>query len=644
MTRGRIRRSQLIAPFGVGAITVVPDGTSVITAGLDHWYERIGGSAGPIDRVEFQVEEWRLQQLLGVRHFRLPPDNRTSHYGAADQPNLELSVPGLRFPRWHFCPRSSCRTLCLLPLSFGELRRCDVCTTSSNRGPVITQVPFVAMCERGHIQDFPFREWVHKKLVPNCHRPIRLYATGGASLGAQTVACGCGRKRTLERITGASHLDGEPVTYLSKELSPEAEYTCRGSTPWHGTDEGEGCGYPVRGSLRAASNLYYALTRSAIYIPRQVGDVPEKLIELLEAPPLKDVLMTARQFTSNVPYSVLRNSPYSYLLVPFSDENIQTVIDLLAPEPGPAGTESIGQPDIKPLEAEEQFRREEFEVLRKQITTPELKIRKPSMGGYPTWFSSRITRVSLLDQLRETRAFWGFNRVYPDGGTVEERTRMLWKTAMRGDWLPAYVVRGEGIFIELDEEAVAFWEQHPAIIRRVSQMSARFETARRNRNLRQRSVTPRFVLVHILAHLMINRLTYDCGYSSASLRERLFVSQGPRPMAGLLVYTAAGDSEGTMGGLVRMGQPRYLDAVTLAALQGASWCSSDPVCMELAHQGQGPDSCNLAACHSCALVPETACEEFNRFLDRGLVVGTLEEPCLGYFQDVQQSTKTMLGG
>ena len=101
-------------------------------------------------------------------------------------------------------------------------------------------------------------------------------------------------------------------------------------------------------------------------------------------------------------------------------------------------------------------------------------------------------------------------------------------------------------------------------------------------------------------------------------------------MAGILIYTASGDSEGTLGGLVRMGTPPALEATLQLALEGASWCSADPVCMELGdHGGQGPDSCNLAACHNCCLLPETACEEFNRFLDRGLLVGTPGNPALG---------------
>jgi len=149
------------------------------------------------------------------------------------------------------------------------------------------------------------------------------------------------------------------------------------------------------------------------------------------------------------------------------------------------------------------------------------------------------------------------------------------------------------------------------------------------------------VMLHTLAHLLINELVFACGYSSASLRERLYVSDGSgREMAGLLIYTAAGDSEGTMGGLVRMARPQNLRSVLASALNDARWCSTDPVCMDIGERGQGPDSCNLAACHGCALLPETSCEEFNRFLDRGLVVGTFSDPSLGYFSDFGASART----
>jgi hypothetical protein len=156
---------------------------------------------------------------------------------------------------------------------------------------------------------------------------------------------------------------------------------------------------------------------------------------------------------------------------------------------------------------------------------------------------------------------------------------------------------------------------------------------RQTRHLRDRRIGPRYILLHTLAHLLINRLTFECGYSSAALRERLYVSENPSaPMAGILIYTAAGDAEGTLGGLVRMGKPGRLEPLLARALTGAKWCSADPVCMEMGQSGgQGPDSLNLAACHGCGLVPETACEEFNRLLDRGLVIGPFGNPTIGFF-------------
>ena len=104
-------------------------------------------------------------------------------------------------------------------------------------------------------------------------------------------------------------------------------------------------------------------------------------------------------------------------------------------------------------------------------------------------------------------------------------------------------------------------------------------------------------------------------------------------MAGILIYTASGDSEGTMGGLVRMGRPGFLEPIVRAALDDAMWCSVDPVCIEVGEYGQGPDNCNLAACHGCALLPETACEEFNRFLDRAVLVGSHADASIGFFGD-----------
>jgi hypothetical protein len=100
-------------------------------------------------------------------------------------------------------------------------------------------------------------------------------------------------------------------------------------------------------------------------------------------------------------------------------------------------------------------------------------------------------------------------------------------------------------------------------------------------------------------------------------------------MSGMLIYTSSSDAEGTLGGLVRQGRPRFFDELLERTINKAKWCSSDPICIEL--DSQGPDGCNLAACHSCALLAETSCEEANKLLDRAMVVGTISNPEIGFF-------------
>ena len=262
------------------------------------------------------------------------------------------------------------------------------------------------------------------------------------------------------------------------------------------------------------------------------------------------------------------------------------------------------------------------------------------LDRYEEHVRSDFSNVILVHKLRETRAFAGFTRVCPhDGARLEDRKGLLRKDILHGqdDWLPAYIVFGEGIFIELEEDQLRQWENRTDVSSRVQRLDDQYQKISQTRRLRNRSIDQRFVLLHTLSHLLMNRLTFECGYSSAALRERLYYSSNPDyPMAGILIYTAAGDAEGTMGGLVRMGKPGNLEPVVRRALESARWCSADPVCAEAGEMGgQGPDSLNLAACHNCALVPETACEEFNRFLDRGIVIRGPGTADMGFFRAQQ---------
>lgn len=621
-----IRRAQLVSPFGVGAMITGPDGISVMTAGLDVWFRREGGDDDSVnlDVSEFRLEEWRLERYLKVNEFRLPPDYRASHVLASgSSPNALLTVPMVRFPQMHFCRNSTCLRLTMLPLHTRGKKRCPHCDKWN-----LAQVPFVAICASGHVQDFPFKEWVHRSLNPVCSGVLRLRSTGGASLGAQVVECDCGKSRNLARITEGS----AGTSYLSSSLSETGEYTCPGRTPWHGTETPAGCGNSIKGSLRSAANVYYAVTRSSIYLPQSDDPRIERILDLFEGhAALSTVLQIYRDINQRpLPTAGTIRNIARIDLENFTDPQIQAALDVYFSE-----REDVPREDGDDShESETEFRRAEFQVLRAPQIHAELESHALPIEAYGDWVAKHVEQVVLLDRLRETRAMVGFERIVPETPTqLEERKRLLSLKRGAPDWLPAALVYGEGIFLTLAETKLQIWEAQPTVSARAALLQSHFDQAAAARGLTERLLPGRFALLHTLAHLLINRLTFECGYSSASLRERLYVADKPRPMAGLLIYTAAGDSEGTMGGLVRMGRPEHFTRILTQALEDAQWCSADPVCMELGStSGQGPDSCNMAACHNCTLIPETACEEFNRFLDRGLVVGSFADPAIGFFQ------------
>ena len=140
------------------------------------------------------------------------------------------------------------------------------------------------------------------------------------------------------------------------------------------------------------------------------------------------------------------------------------------------------------------------------------------------------------------------------------------------------------------------------------------------------------IVVHTLSHVLIRQLCYECGYSGAALRERLYVYEDH---AGVLIYTADADSEGSLGGLVRQGAKERLPGIVSSALERAMWCSNDPICREM--PPHGPGRTNRAACHACTLISETSCTLQNALLDRALLVGDGTHGAKGFCYDFLKS-------
>ncbi|MFG1928742.1 DrmB family protein [Cryptosporangium sp. NPDC048952] len=226
------------------------------------------------------------------------------------------------------------------------------------------------------------------------------------------------------------------------------------------------------------------------------------------------------------------------------------------------------------------------------------------------------------------RALVGFTRLdAPDPDDPELVTRA--PLARDGPtWVPASEVRGEGIFLRIPEDVLTEWEQRvedTTEVRSHYDAYVRFRGNRYSDRLRG-AFDPtkgwpgaRYLALHTLSHLLIRTIALECGYNSASLSERIYTSHDDDPRAGILIYTAVPDAEGTLGGLVSLAEPEPLTRLVRRALREARHCSSDPLCAERLPEAPA-DFLHGAACHVCLFVSETTCERGNRFLDRRFVV------------------------
>lgn len=591
-----------------------PGDEALMICGLDAW--PFAAEECPLD---FKIMEERLQARLKVDHFRLPPDFRIPGPGVM---HPSQRIPCVRFPLWHFCPH--CGNIRELGLFSGP-QPCDgpafaeglSCASKPERKrPRVVPLRFVAVCEAGHIRDLPWMEWVHREKPVTAACRLRIRAGRSASLAGIRISCTCSCARTL-----AGSFDEDALTNLG--------ILCGGQRPWLGDTESDTarCGGPLRVVQRGASNVYFASVVSSIYLPLWGENAERPIVTALEDPAV---------------WSILSQGVVEGKVDPERCKLVATLRRIDAGKLEEAAQRRIdGVPAQSAVDqtTEERYRQAEYQALKAARGGEHVDLfAKPVPAvTYNDPVASHFETVSLVHKLRETRAFVGFSRILPSDGNPREDGIDALRLDRRINWLPAITVRGEGVFLCLEEKRLAGWAGRESVRLRAHRLGSAFNEALLRRGGAAREVSAKFVLLHTLAHLLINQLSFDCGYGSSSLRERIYcdAEDADQPMHGILIYTASGDSEGTMGGLVRQGSPGRFENCLIRALRTARWCSSDPICME--STGQGPDSCNLAACHGCALLPETSCEQGNRLLDRALVVSSPEHPNMGFFGDFTQA-------
>lgn len=603
---GQVRPSQLLWTYGPGALIDLPN-LSVLTMGLDRWNP---------DRCP-PIEEARLlaavRRVLGpqVERLRMPPFLRDDGVDPMSSEG-KIGVPVRPFPRWLRCVK--CGLLAEYDSGLFDIKanpyrpeQTHFVHTNCIKGKNADAVParFLLACKNGHLDDFPWHWFVHGGLSA-CKGTLRFFERG-ASLQTENlwVKCdACGAARSLVHAFGKEAQANLPA--------------CRGRHPH--LNKYEECTQETRTILLGATNGWFPITLSVLAIPLEHDQLSQLVLD-----------------------------GWAYFADAESADEIKVIVKTLFKSGSLPGIDKWGHEDVwKAVAKRKEGNHSPAVISEYDIKAPEwraLTSNEPPTDWphflsckteTPRSYKNHLTSVLLLERLREVNALIGYTRVEAPDDSIEqdERPQIAALSRSKPDWVPASEVHGEGIFIRFCEKTVSEWEKLNSVQNRSQRLQAGHRGWRNARGLAPEEGYPgiRYAMLHTFAHLLIRELALECGYNAASIRERIYAnSDCDAPMAGVLIYTAAADSDGTLGGLVELGKPENLGRLIEQALDRAKICSSDPLCSK--HSPSVDRSLHSAACHACTFVAETSCERGNRYLDRALLVKTIETADSAFFSD-----------
>lgn len=583
---GQIRQSQIVTTFGPGALLDLPE-HSVIVGGLDEW------SFGGQEIMEPRLVA-KLQGLLDMPSLKLyapPPDNQ-------DPNGPPTGIRVWQFPEWFITQdvedagaSGTFRSRLLVPRR--GLTKGKFIDFNRRKRPVVP-IRFVRACRRGHIGDIDWYSFAHAGGT-TCRRQLWIDERGTTGdISEIWVRCDCGAERTV----GDAALRGA----LGK---------CDGWRPWLGAYSRENCGESNRLLVRSASNAYFPQVMTVISLPDRQEALAQAVGQMWEL---------YLQYVDSLDYlndQIKRIPPLKKALAGFAPEDVFGEIQARNGVGAAAQAKSVKQAEIEVLVSSQEEIGDDVPdgnfyaraLPREQWDVPEMRA---------------VERVVLVHRLREVAAQLGFTRFESTAPDVEGEldvgvTRA--PLAREVKWLPAVENRGEGVFLLFNADAVAEWQKRDAVQKRGRQLEAGFARWLEDHHGSKREFCGLpYMMLHSLSHLLITAVSLECGYPASSLRERVYAGSTGY---GILLYTGSPDAEGTLGGLVEVG--RRIGHHVRAALETGRLCSNDPVCAQ--HEPANAHERRFlhgAACHGCLLVAETSCEQHNDFLDRALVVPTVE--------------------
>lgn len=591
---GELRQSQVVTTFGPGAMLDLPN-HSVLVSGLDFW------SRGGDEIVEPRLTS-KLAQIVGVPTLKLysPPPKQ-------DDPTATPTwIDVFQFPEWFITqdvdPHDGATTtrsrmlVHRLALHRGKFIDLD------RRRRSVVPVRFVRACRNGHIGDVDWYSFVHGGQT-DCRRQLWIDERGtSGDLSEVWIRCECGRERTMAQ---AAILQNRALGH------------CDGSRPWLGPRMREQCGEPNRLLIRTASNAYFPQTMTVISLPDRdetVRQAVDAVWEFLEAAESEADVARER-----------KKARVKAALDGISDQEAWIQIR------SRRGEAANQDRPVKVAEMETLIACQE--ELGEDRPDGKFFARKlpPAMWNQP-WMSA-ISNVVLVHRLREVIAQVGFTRFESAAPDIEGELEIgvcRAELAREVTWLPAVENKGEGIFLEFSSAAIEAWMRQPQVAGRGQLLEAGFHSwLGEHQGSHRRFPGLPFLMLHSFSHLLITAVALECGYPASSIRERIYALPGLG--YGILLYTGTSDAEGTLGGLIQVG--RRIHHHVRNALEIGELCSNDPVCAQ--HEPHNPHEQRFlhgAACHGCLLIAETSCEQRNDFLDRALVVPTVDHLGAEFFK------------
>lgn len=596
---GQIRQSQLITSFGPGSMMDLPN-HSVLVGGLDSW--STGGEEIIEPRLVDKLKSLFEPPLQVLKLFSPPPD--------PDDPTApQTGITAWQFPEWFItqdvdseASHGTVRARMLVHrnrLSKGKF------VDDNRKKRSVVPVRFVRACKNGHIGDIDWFAFVHGQKT-DCRRQMWIEERGtSGDLSEVWVRCDCG--------------NGERSMAQAAE-SRQSLGHCDGSRPWLGPYSKESCGELNRLLIRTASNAYFTQLMSVISLP----DRNENLREAVETVwdfigEVEDLDMLKYERKKSKVHAVLDG---------FKDEEIFAEIKVRR------GQSMETQKSIKQAEMETLIASKD--EIGEDIPDGNFLARNLPREEWDAPWMSSVERIVLVHRLREVMAQVGFTRfeaVSPDiDGELEIGVRRA-ALAREITWLPAVENRGEGVFIQFKKEAVEQWVTRKDVIARGKRLLAGYDAWKdehpgtSKKFVEAGGLLP-YVLFHSFSHLLVTAVSLECGYPASSIRERIYTI--PDVGYGVLLYTGTSDAEGTLGGLIQVG--RKIHEHIWNALEMGQLCSNDPVCAQ--HEPANQHERRFlhgAACHGCLLISETSCEQHNEFLDRALVVPTVDNLGIEFF-------------